>query len=50
MDTLDNFGKVRRGIIGGLDHSDKYYRQDRNPGEEQDKACQHFYVVFQNSR
>lgn len=41
MESLDNLGKIRRGIIGGLDHSDKYYRQDCNSGEEQNKACQH---------
>ena len=41
MEALDNLGKVRRGIIGGLDYSDKYYRQDCNSGEKQDKSCQH---------
>lgn len=41
MEVLNNLSKVRRGIIGGLDHSDKYYRQNCNTGEEQDKACQH---------
>lgn len=41
MESLDNLGKVRRGIIGGFDHSDKYYRQDCNTGKEQDKSCQH---------
>ena len=66
MEALNNLGKVRRGIIGGLDHSDKYYRQDCNSGKEKNKSCQHsenrvkrfgnfhvtpsFYVVFQNSR
>lgn len=41
MESLDNLGKVRRGIIGGLDYSDKDYRQDCNTCEEQDKTCQH---------
>ena len=41
MESLDNLGKVRRGVIGGFDHSDKYYRQNCNPGEEQNKAYQH---------
>ncbi len=41
MEALDNLGKIRRGIIGGFDHSDKYYRQDCNTGEKQDKSNQH---------
>lgn len=41
MEALDYLGKIRRGIIGGLDYSDKYYRQDCNSGEEQNKSCQH---------
>lgn len=41
MEALDNLGKIRRGIICGLDHSDKYYRQDCNTGEKQNKSCQH---------
>lgn len=41
MEALDYLGKIRRGIIGGLDYSDKYYRQDCNSGEEEDKSCQH---------
>ena len=41
MKALYNLGKVRRGIICGLDHSDKYYRQDCNTGEKQDKSNQH---------
>ena len=39
MEALDDFCKVRRGVIGGLDHSDKDYRQDCNTCEEQDKPC-----------
>ena len=38
MESLDNLGKVRRGIIDGFGHSDKYYRQDCNAGEEQDES------------
>ena len=38
MESLDNLGKVRFGIIGGLDHSDKYNRQDCNSDKEQDKS------------
>ena len=41
MEALDNLGKVRRGIICGLDHSNKYYRQDCNSDKEQDKSYQH---------
>ena len=41
MKAVDNLGKVRRGIICGLDHSDKYYRQDCNSGKEQDKSYQY---------
>lgn len=41
MKALDKLGKVRRGIIYSLDHSDKDYRQDSNAGEEQDKSNQH---------
>lgn len=38
MEPLDDLRKVRRGIVGGLDHSDKDYRQNCNTSEEQDKA------------
>lgn len=39
MEALDDFCKVRRGVIGGFDHSDKYYRQDCNTGEEENCTC-----------
>gem|GEM_PF-5888266 len=39
METFNELRKVRRGVIGGLDHSDKDYRQDCNTCEEQDKPC-----------
>ena len=38
METLNDLRKVWRGVIGGLDHSDKDYRQNCNTGEEQDKS------------
>ena len=38
MESLNDLCKVRRGVIGGLDHSDKNYRQNCNSGEKQDKA------------
>ena len=41
MEALNDLCKVRRGVIGGLDHSNKDYRQDCNTGEEKDKPCQH---------
>lgn len=39
METFNELRKVRRGVIGGLDHSDKDYRQNCNTGEEKDKPC-----------
>ena len=41
MEALYKLGKVRRGIICGLDHSYKDYRQNCNTGEEKDKSYQH---------
>ena len=41
METFNELRKVWCGVIGGLDHSDKDYRQNCNTGEEENKACQH---------